>query len=127
MLRRVSVALVLGLAVVGSAGAATVFGEPNTGPAGSLSLYPLGLASPQSSGPPSGVDLGGQPPDLPASAVGGADPLDLYRRNSHAGRDVDLGAGVASVPEPMAWTMMIAGVGLAGAVLRRRRGQTSLN
>ena len=96
MLRRVSVALVLGLAVVGSAGAATVFGGPNTGPAGSLSLYPLGLDSPQSSGPPSGVDLGGQPPDLPASAVGGADPLELYRRNSHAGRDVDLGAGVSN-------------------------------
>jgi hypothetical protein len=31
------------------------------------------------------------------------------------------GGGAAGVPEPAAWTLMIAGFGLSGAILRRRR------
>ena len=34
---------------------------------------------------------------------------------------VDTGGGAAGVPEPAAWALMIAGFGLSGAILRRRR------
>lgn len=120
MLVRELIAAALALAVAGSAGAATIIGAPKADFEASLALDPS-----LDSGAPSSIVLDFPTADLGAS--GGGDPLELYRRNSHTGRDVDLGAGVASVPEPMAWTMMIAGVGLAGAVLRRRRGRTSLN
>lgn len=33
----------------------------------------------------------------------------------------DVGAGVPGVPEPASWAMLIAGFGLVGAVMRRRR------
>lgn len=38
----------------------------------------------------------------------------------HAGGDADL--SLITVPEPLSWTMMIAGFGMAGAMFRRRRG-----
>jgi hypothetical protein len=37
----------------------------------------------------------------------------------------DLGGTSPGVPEPAAWTMMIAGFGLAGSALRRTRRQTA--
>ena len=124
------IAALLALAVAGSAGAATVFREAKTD-----STVNRGPDSPfdpaatwaefASVGPADVTDPGFRDPDL--SASGASDTLELYRRNSRGGRDVDLGAGVASVPEPMAWTMMIVGVGLAGAMLRHRRRWTSLN
>ncbi len=61
--------------------------------------------------------------------VGGA----LFQQNSSDGSgnfypdtlglrlDGDMEASVVSVPEPQAWLLMIAGFGLAGAALRRRR------
>jgi PEP-CTERM motif len=35
-----------------------------------------------------------------------------------------VGGPTAAVPEPASWTMMIAGFGLVGGAMRRRRGQT---
>jgi hypothetical protein len=44
---------------------------------------------------------------------------DTFTADNSNSVDVDIGVGV--VPEPAAWAMMIAGFGLAGATLRRRR------
>ena len=130
MLVRELIAAVVALAVAGSTGAATVFGGPKIdsaiAPAPALSVDPATAWADFASanlGDVAGTGI--RDAHLGASEV--SDTLELYRRNSLSARDVDLGAGVASVPEPMAWMMMIAGVGLAGAMLRRRRGLTSLN
>ena len=39
--------------------------------------------------------------------------------------DLKIGKGFAAVPEPSTWAMMIAGFGLAGVMLRRRRAPTA--
>lgn len=56
---------------------------------------------------------------------GSWDTFDLpyYRKPAKLSHIVFFGSqAVAGVPEPATWGMMIAGVGMAGAALRRRRG-----
>lgn len=47
--------------------------------------------------------------------------LHLYLPQDQTAHSVDYTFSVALVPEPAAWTLMIAGFGFAGAALRRRR------
>jgi hypothetical protein len=51
--------------------------------------------------------------------------LDVYLAS---GTDVNfsLSYDITAVPEPATWTMMIAGVGMMGGALRRRRGNTKV-
>jgi hypothetical protein len=51
------------------------------------------------------------------SSFGGESTQD----DGQPGGDSDLRTPAAPVPEPATWAMMIAGFGLAGAVMRRRR------
>ena len=43
-----------------------------------------------------------------------------FPQSSHTVTDGQA-VGVSAVPEPAAWTLMIGGLGLAGAAFRRRR------
>uniref|UniRef100_UPI00286B0922 PEPxxWA-CTERM sorting domain-containing protein n=1 Tax=Phenylobacterium sp. TaxID=1871053 RepID=UPI00286B0922 len=48
--------------------------------------------------------------------------LNLYYWDENAGDNTGfVTASISAVPEPVTWTMMILGFGLAGSALRRRR------
>ena len=63
---------------------------------------------------------------ITTSVIGsGSDSLVFKAYNDPAFTYLD-NVSVSAVPEPMTWALMIGGFGMAGAVIRRRRGQDAL-
>jgi hypothetical protein len=84
---------------------------PGSGSAGDVTGSDLTSDGP----PPGGPDTGGPPPP------GGGPSGDGGSGGLQSGGGSLSGGDPAPVPEPAAWVTMIAGFGLAGAALRRRR------
>ncbi|WP_309604895.1 PEP-CTERM sorting domain-containing protein [Phenylobacterium sp.] len=125
MLARRFAAGALSLAMTGSAGAATFAvdadGESLAGRLAVPSVDRALSAFVQTPAGPDAVRGLGSLDSPPGDGLGG-DRFNLNRwTSSRNGMPGVADVGVASIPEPVAWTMMIAGLGMAGAMFRMRR------
>ncbi|WP_432377490.1 PEP-CTERM sorting domain-containing protein [Duganella sp. P38] len=113
--------------------------DPNVGPQSTIfksvaasGYYYLAVAgtgyTPVSAGGAIFGDLFGAAAQVPAVGAGGAGALSGWQSVSSESGDYELVlqgayANVSAVPEPTNVSMLLAGLGLAGAVARRRRAQ----
>lgn len=124
----------------GGAAAGPGSGSPEGGSGGGLGgaaqIIPIADIPDDASPPPgsgSGGSGGGGPPTGGPGAAGpgiggptGPPPPGIPNRGPNGGNPQSSGTGpVGLVPEPSAWITLIAGFGLMGAMLRRRRAATA--